>query len=165
MRCPDPSARLLITNLKGNPMSVVIFQTEHAIFNFDRRDLPHQLNFLAIDYDSQEKTELLKLITTTRNEKILIPENHIWFEFIVPELIDAGKGSVLCKTCDRIYDAIRLKSIEIGCGRSPIDIRREKKGLIKRLFTKKRKPPEMFGGWKIQCPESHDLTSITWKTF
>ncbi len=146
-------------------MSAVIFQTEHAIFKFDRRDLTNQLNFLAIDNDSKEKTELLNLITTNRNEKILIPENHNWFEFIVPDLIDAGKGLVLCKTCDRNYDAIQLKIIEIGCGRSPVDIRREKKGVIKRLFTKKRKPPTMFGGWKIQCPEAHELTSIIWKTF
>jgi len=96
----------------------------------------------------------------------VIPEEPVYFDYIALNLIDTGIGSAFCKTCNKTYLARNLKPIKVGCGQSPFDIRREKKGVIKRLFTKKRKPPTMWGGKGYNCPEGHNLISvITWKTF
>jgi len=109
---------------------------------------------------------LLNLISADSEESIVIPEEPAYFEYIALDLIYAGKGSAFCKSCNKTYLARQLKSINVGCGQSPFDIKREKKGVIKRLFTKKRKPPAMWCGKGYNCPEGHNLISvITWKTF
>ena len=86
---------------------------------------------------------MLNLISADLIESIVIPEEPVYFDYIAVDLIGAGNGSALCKTCNKTYQAGQLKSIKVGCGGSPFDIKREKKGVIKRLFTKKRKPPTM----------------------
>jgi hypothetical protein len=39
MGCPDPSARLLTKNLKGNPVRAVIFETQNGVFKFDQKEV------------------------------------------------------------------------------------------------------------------------------
>jgi len=153
--------------MKGNPMrSTVIFKTMNAVFQFDQKHAKELISRNKSEYDLDEATKLLKLISDESNEFIVIPEEPVYFDYIVLDLIAAGKGSVLCKTCNKTYEARQLKSIKVGCGESPFDIKREKKGVIKRLFTKKRKPPTMWGGKGYDCPGGHNLLSvITWKTF
>jgi hypothetical protein len=96
----------------------------------------------------------------------VIPEEPAFFEYITLDLIAAGHGSALCKSCNKTYLADQLKSTIVGFGGSPLDIQREKKSVFKRLFAKKRKPPTMFGGRGYECPAGHNLISVmTWKTF
>ncbi len=73
---------------------------------------------------------LLDLISTECNESIVIPEEPVYFDYIALDLIGAGNGSVSCKTCNKTYQAGQLKSIKVGYGGSPFDIKREKKGVI-----------------------------------
>jgi hypothetical protein len=165
MRCPDPSARLLTKNLKGNPMSV-IFNTLNAVFEFDQKEVRKLIVRKKSEYDLDEVANLQDLISTECNETIVIPEEPVYFDSIALDLIGASHGSALCRTCNKTYQAGQLNSIKVGYGGSPFDIKREKKGVIKRLFTKKRKPPTMYGGKGYDCPEGHNLLSvIIWITF
>jgi hypothetical protein len=117
-------------------------------------------------YYTDEADKLLSLISADLYRVIRIPEEPAYFDFIALDLVDAGIGSALCKTCKKTYMARNLKPITVGCGGSPFDIKREKKGLINSLFTKKRKPPTMYGGKGYECPAGHNLLSvIIWKTF
>jgi hypothetical protein len=115
-------------------MNTVFFSTETAVFEFDRADLKEQ----------QFKED-----------------NRV---HIVLELIAAGRGSVTCKTCNKLYKPNQLHPIIIGAGKSPFDINTWKKRGIKSLFRKK-KQPALFGGRGYKCPEGHVLISvITWRT-
>jgi hypothetical protein len=166
MRCPDPSARLLTKNLKGNPMRAVIFKIQNGVFKFDHKVVKKILCCNRSKYDLDKVANLQDLISTECNETIVIPEEPVYFDSIALDLIGASHGSALCRTCNKTYQAEQLKSIKVGYGGSPFDIKREKKGVIKRLFTKKRKPPTMCGGKGYDCPAGHNLISvITWKTF
>ena len=154
--------------MRGNPMrSTVIFKTVNAIFKFiPKKEVKELIARKKSEYDLDEVEKLLKLISDKNIETILIPEEPVYFDYIALDLIDAGIGSALCKSCNRTYLADQLKSIKVGYGGSPFDIKIEKKGVIKRLFTKKRKPPTMYGGKGYDCPEGHNLLSvIIWKTF
>jgi len=146
-------------------MNAVIFKTVNAEFEFDQKEVKELIARKKSKYDLDEVTKLLELISDESNESIVIPDESVYFDYIAMDLIAAGKGSVLCKTCNKTYVARQLKSIKVGCG-SPLDIKREKKGVIKRVFAKKRKPPTMHGGKGFECPAGHNLlTVITWKTF
>jgi hypothetical protein len=152
--------------LKGNPMSAVIFKTVNAVFEFDQKEVQKFLIFKGSKYDLDEVTKLLKLISADSEESIVIPEEPAYFEYVALDLIAAGIGSAFCKSCNITYPARQLKPITVGCGGSPFGIKREKKGLINSLFTKKRKPPTMYGGKGYECPAGHNLLSvIIWKTF
>lgn len=144
-------------------MRIIVFKTENAVFEFSRKDVLEHLNLLATEHDGDEKVRLLKLISTTSGEKILIPNEHDYFGYIALELIAAGKGSVTCTACGKTYKAGQIKPTTVGHGRSPFDVNLKKKGGIRNLFTKKM--PAMFGGRGYACPESHKLISIiTWQT-
>ena len=166
MRCPYSSARLLTKNLKGNSMRAVIYKTQNGVFEFDQKEVNEIILCNRSKYDLDEVAKLQNLISTECNETIVIPEEPVYFDSIALDLIGASHGSALCRTCNKTYQAGQLKSIKVGYGGSPFDIKREKKGVIKRLFTKKRKPPTMCGGRGYECPLGHNLISvITWKTF
>jgi len=147
-------------------MSAVIFKTQNAKFKFNQKEVKELIVRKKSKYDLDEVAKLLKLISDEKHESIVIPEEPVYFDYIALDLIAAGYGSALCKTCNKTYMAGQLKPIKVGYGGSPFDIKREKKGVIKRLFTKKRKPPAMYGGKGYDCPEGHNLLSvIIWKTF
>ncbi len=146
-------------------MNAVIFNTVNAVFEFDQKEVKELIARKKSEYDLDEVAKLLELIADKSNESIVIPQEPVYFGYIAMDLIAADKGSVFCKACNKTYMARKLKSIKVGCG-SPLDIKREKKGVIKRLFAKKRKPPTMHGGKRFECPAGHNLISvITWKTF
>jgi len=147
-------------------MRAVIFKTPNAVFEFDQKEVIEIILRNRPKYDLDEVAKLQDLISTEINETIVIPEEPVYFDHIALDLISAGNGSAQCKTCNKTYQAGQLKSIKVGFGGSPFDIKREQKGVIKRLFAKKRKPPTMYGGKGYTCPEGHNLISvITWKTF
>ena len=148
-------------------MCAVILKTSNAVFKFlTKREVKEIIVLKKSTYDTDEVKKLLNLISADSEESIVIPEEPAYFEYIALDLIGTGIGSVFCKSCNKTYLARQLKSIKVGCGQSPFDIKREKKGVIERLFTKKRKPPSMWGGKGYECPVDHNLISvITWKTF
>ncbi len=147
-------------------MRAVIFKTPNAVFEFDQKEVIEIILRNRPKYDLDEVAKLQDLISTEINETIVIPEEPVYFDHIALDLISAGNGSALCKTCNKTYQAGQLKSIKVGYGESPFGIKIEKKGVIKRLFAKKRKPPTMCGGKVYECPLGHNLMSlITWKTF
>jgi len=146
-------------------MNTVIFKTDNAEFKFDQKEVKELIAQKKSEYDHDEVAKLLELISDKSHEAIMIPDEPAYFDYIALDLIAAGNGSVFCKTCNKTYVARLLKSTKVGCG-SPLDIKREKKGVIKRLFAKRRKPPTMHGGKGYKCPTGHNLISvITWKTF
>ena len=147
-------------------MRAVIFENQDGVFKFDQKEVKEIIRCNRSKYDLDEVANLLDLISIESNETIVIPEEPVYFDSIALDLICADKGSVFCKTCNKTYMARQLKPIKVGCGGSPLDIKREKKKGIIRFFKKKRKPPAVYGGSGYQCPEGHNLISvITWKTF
>ncbi len=147
-------------------MKTVIFNTVNAVFKFDQKEVQKFLICKGSEYDLDEVAKLLDLISVDKIEIIVIPEEPNYFDRIAVDLLDAGHGSALCKSCNKTYLAGQLKPIKVGYGGSPFGIKIEKKGVIKRLFAKKRKPPTMCGGKGYECPLDHNLISvITWKTF
>ncbi len=147
-------------------MSTVIYKTHNAIFTFNQNEVKELVARKKSEYDLVEVAKLLEAISADNIETIEIPEEPVYFDNIALDLIAAGNGSILCKTCNKTYVASQLKSIKVGFDGSPLEIQREKKGVIKRLFTKKRKPPTMSGGKGYECPAGHNLITVTiFKTF
>ena len=147
-------------------MKTVIFNTVNAVFKFDQKEVQKFLICKGSEYDLDEVAKLLDLLSADHLESIVIPNEANYFDPIALDLIAAGHGSALCKTCNKTYLAGQLKPIAVGYDGSPFGIKIEKKGVIKRLFAKKRKPPTMCGGSGYECPLGHNLISvITWKTF
>ena len=118
-------------------MRAVIFENQDGVFKFDQKEVKEIIRCNRSKYDLDEVANLLDLISIESNETIVIPEEPVYFDSIALDLISAGNGSALCKTCNKTYQAGQLKSIKVGFGGSPFDIKREQKGVIKRLFAKK----------------------------
>jgi hypothetical protein len=147
-------------------MSVAIFKNENAVFTFNQNEVKELVARKKSEYDLDEVAKLLEAISADNIETIEISEEPVYFDLIAVDLIAAGNGSVLCKTCNKTYVARQLKSIKVGFDGSPLEIQREKRGVFKRLFEKRRKPPTMSGGKGYECPADHNLVSVTtWKTF
>ena len=147
-------------------MRAVIFKTPNAVFEFDQKEVIEIILCNRSKYDLDEVANLLDLISTECNETIVIPEEPAYFDRIALDLICAGYGFVLCRTCNKRYSAKQLKSIKVGGDGNPLHIKREKKGVFKSLFTKKRKPPEIFGYAGYTCPADHQLLIVmAWKIF
>ena len=131
--------------------------------NSTKKEVKEHLICKQSEYDPDEVTQLLELISTDSDETILNSDDHHYFGYVALDLISSGIGTVTCKICGKIYDAGQLKEFAVGHGKSPFDINQEQKGGI-RLFEK-RKNPSMFGGKGFKCPEGHKLISMeTWRT-
>jgi len=115
------------------------------------------------EYDPDEVSQLLKLISTDTSETILNPDDHSYFGYVALDLISEGLGTMTCQICGKSYDAGQLKQFAIGHGKSPFDINQEQRGGFS-LFAK-RKMPSLFGGKGYKCPAGHTLISMeTWRT-
>jgi hypothetical protein len=144
-------------------MNTVIFNSENAAFKFDKKEVKERLICKQSEYDSDEVSQLLKLISTDGDETILNPHDHDYFGYVVLDLINAGIGIVTCNICDKVYDAAQLKEFAVGHGKSPFNINQEHKGGIRLIG--KRKNPSLFGGKGFTCPGGHTLISMeTWRT-
>jgi hypothetical protein len=151
-------------SLKGDPMNTVNFKTENAVFQFDLKKVKKCLETLATECGVEEANTILKRIAIPRDEPKLIQVKHNYFGHIALELIGAGKGSVTCEICGKMYEAENLKPIKIGARESLFSINTGKERGIKSLFEK-RKNPSMFGGQGYKCPAGDTLISMeTWKT-
>ena len=145
-------------------MRTVTFKTENAIFEFDLTDVQERLNHYTSKHKVDEATKLLEFLSTQSGRSIDIPKDSKYFWHIALDLINAGKGSVTCKLCNKTYQPGGLKPITIGHGETPFSVNLKMKGVMRRLFGKKQNPP-MFGGKGYECPVGHGLISIiTWRT-
>ena len=117
-------------------------------------------------YDLIEAEKLLNQISVGHIKAIEIPEEPVYFDCIVIDLIEAGHGSALCNTCNQTYSAGQLKSIIVGSEKPTLTIQLKKKGVFQRMFSKRQKLPSMSGGISYLCHENHNLISVTtWKLF
>jgi hypothetical protein len=144
-------------------MKTVIFYTENAVFKFTQKEVKERLIVPEAEYNSDEVSQLLELISTDSDQTILAIDDHHYFGYVALDLLGSGIGTVTCKICGKIYDAGQLKEFAVGHGKSPFDIKQQQKGGFSQF--EKRKNPSMFGGKGFTCPEGHTLISVeTWKT-
>ena len=141
-------------------MPTVMFQNRNAIFDFVLPDVIDRLKYYS-DQKVQEATEILEAISACPSEAIKVESDY--FGYIILDLIKANKGHVYCKVCKETYDSNQLSSRPLGFGKSPFSINlKEKGGMIKRLFTKKKRITGR-GGEAYDCPKGHELIGmITW---
>jgi len=145
-------------------MNTVSFKTENAVFQFDLKKVKECLEILAAKYAIEEADTILRRISIPSDESKLIQVKQDYFGYVVLELIGAGKGSVICEICGKMYEAQNLKLLTIGAGDNPFSIKTRKKWGIKSLFGK-RKNPSIFGGHGFLCPGGHKLIVMeTWRT-
>ena len=140
----------------------VMYETCDAIFTFKIADAISHLKPYA-EQGVRDATELMETIPATVSSTPIIKVTADYFDFIVLDLIKAGKGEAYCKTCKEIYYPGQLRSIPLGFGKTPfsIDIKPEG-GIIKRLFGRKRLICGE-GGEAYEFPKGHELISaITW---
>lgn len=145
-------------------MRTVTFETESAVFHFSLVDVIDRLNFYASRYGVDAAIKIRRVIESSSSESIKVPAPD--FGYLVLDLLREGKGTILCKACQKTYQPRELRSTHIGSGTSPFEVNlKEKGGIINRLFGKKVRRMSMRGGEKFVCPEGHDLISmITWVT-
>jgi hypothetical protein len=147
-------------------MDTIIFKTQDAVFKFNQVDTKKIIISNINKYDIIEAEKLLNQISAGNIKMITIPAEPVYFNLIGIDLIEAGHGSALCKTCNLTYSAGQLKAAVIGAGTTPLTIQIKRKGIIKRMFSKRQKHPSISGGISYLCPENHNLISIiTWKLF
>jgi len=143
-------------------MNTVIFETQNAIFYFDASDAVSSLKYYAIEHKLSEAAKILLSIESSSSESTKISNEY--FGFIVLDLLGKRKGSVFCKPCKNTYLPTQLHSKPVGFGKSPFSVNlKEKGGIIKRLFGKKKRMMCMRGGEGYLCPHGHELIGmITW---
>lgn len=141
-------------------MKTVMHKNDNAIFDFAFPDVIERLKYYS-DQKVREATEILNTIASCPSPAIKVKSNY--FGYIVLDLIRAGKGHAYCNACKEMYDSNQLISRALGFGRSPFEVNlREKGGIIKRLFGK-RKHVSGRGGDAYDCVKGHTLISmITW---
>jgi len=141
-------------------MKIVMFENLNAIFEFELPDVIDHLKYYS-DQNVHEATEILDAISSCPSPTIKVASDY--FGYIVLDLMKADKGHVYCKVCKETYDPGQLRSRPLGFGKSPFSINlKEKGGIIKRLFNKK-KLVSGRGGEAYDCPYGHELIGmITW---
>ena len=144
-------------------MNTVIFKTEEAIFQFDRKTVMECLEQRKLSYEIKELDLLLDVISSQPDQNILSSAEHQYFGFIVLDLISAGKGSMVCKNCGKRYCSNQLEGYTVGpLGEASFKAIKGKIRGFKSLFRKKF---GMYGGKGYKCPEGHELIfMISWIT-
>ena len=142
-------------------MRTVMYKNDNAIFDFVLPDAISSLRYYAFEHRVSEAAKLLLSIESSSSESIKISSHY--FGYIVLDLLGKGKGNVFCKSCQKTYLATQLHSLPVGFGKNPFSINlKEKGGMIKRLFSKKKRITGR-GGEAYDCPYGHELIGmITW---
>jgi len=147
-------------------MHSVIYKTQDAVFKFSQTTVKDIIINNENKYDIEECDSLLNLISIGEIKAINIPEEPVYFNELILDLIGAGHGSIICNTCNKTYTPRQLKPIKMGIEKDFSNIQNQKKGIIKHLFTKNKKPPSISGSERYLCPDNHILVSgRRWKLF
>lgn len=141
-------------------MKTVRYQNRNAIFDFELPDVIVRLKYYS-DQKVHKATKILGTIVSCPSQLIRVEPDY--FGYIVLDLVKAGKGHTYCNICREIYASNQLTPRPIGFGRSPFEVNlKEKGGIIKRLFSKKKRISGR-GGEAYDCPKGHELIGmITW---
>ena len=146
-------------------MNTVIFKTEDAKFQFNRKSVLKCLGLRKSSYDNQELDLLMDVIRSQPETATLSIEEHQYFGHVAIDLIDANEGSVVCKNCGKKYRSNQLEAFTVEPDEATFKAATAKKGGFKSLFRKKLKPIGLSGGKGVKCPEGHMLIfMITWRT-
>ena len=146
-------------------MSTVIFETEEAIFQFDRKSVMELLEHRQSSYGVQELDTLIQILSIQIEKTILSSVEHHYFSYIALDLINASEGSVVCKNCGKKFGCNQIKEFTVGPDDATFRATSAKKGGLKKLFRKKPKLPGMQWGKGYKCPEGHTLIlMVTWRT-
>jgi hypothetical protein len=137
-----------------------MYENRNAIFDFELPDVIDRLKYYS-DQNVHEATKILDAIVSCPSPAIKVETDY--FGYIVLDLIKADKGHAYCKVCKETYDSNQLSSRPLGFGKTPFSINlEEKRGIIKRLFSKKKLITGR-GGEAYDCPNGHELIGmITW---
>jgi len=140
-------------------MNTVIFITEEAIFQFDRKTVMECLEHRKTLYEIKELDTLIQVLSRQSEKTILESTKHQYLGLIVLDLISAGKGSVVCKNCSKKYLPNQIKAFAVRPDETTFKVNTGKKGGFKSLFRKKSKPFKfaMYSGRGLTCPEGHTL--------
>ena len=68
-------------------MKTMIFQTENAVFKFNKKEVKERLIRNQPEYDPNEDTQLLKLISTDSDKIYLSSDGHSYFGYVALDLI------------------------------------------------------------------------------
>lgn len=144
-------------------MRSIMYENCNAIFDFDLPDVIDRLKDYS-DQNVHEATKILNTISLCPSPTIKVTSDY--FGYIVLDLIKAGKGHAYCRACKEMYGPGQLTSVSLGFGKSPFSVNlKEKGGIIRKLFGKRKQMMGMMGGEKYECPNGHELIScITWIT-
>ena len=146
-------------------MNTAIFETEEAIFQFNRESVMERLEHRKSSYEIEELDLLLDVISSQPDQTILSSTDHQYFGFIALELLSAGKGSAFCKNCGKRYCSNQLEAFTVGPDEASFKAIKGKIRRFKSLFRKKLKPFGMYGGKGYKCSEGHELIfMISWIT-
>ena len=146
-------------------MARVLFNTGSALLEFDREEVMEKISSFKERHRVATAAYLRELVSSTSEEPTIISPDMTNFRVLALELLGDGIGKVTCRACGKSYDARDLKRIKVGHGETPFSVGLERRGWIKRLFTKRLKLPGMLGGKGFACPQGHELISlITWRT-
>jgi hypothetical protein len=104
----------IATIQKGISMKTVIFNTPEAAFNFTEKELKEQIESKISSYEIDETKKIMNMISNSHQETVVITEDQVFFDIIALNLIGAGKGTALCKSCNETYQAKDLNTIIIG---------------------------------------------------
>jgi hypothetical protein len=145
-------------------MSKIIFETDDAIFDFDRKLTIDCLKQRQTSLEIEELDNLIDVLSSQPDQSILTSVEHQYFGFVAIQLIKFGEGSAICKICGKRYHSNQLEAFTVEPGRTTFTAPSAKKGGLKRLFRKNPKPIGCSGGDGIKCPEGHMLIfMITWR--
>jgi hypothetical protein len=136
-------------------MRIVVYENDEASFMFSLSDVINQLQKHS-DQGIQDATELKNALSLSLSQVITVHCDY--FGCVMLNLLREGKGSVHCKVCGKAYLSNDLRSVPIGSRRNKItidDTGECKKGIIKRLFDRKKRTTAMIQGEKHICPNGH----------
>jgi hypothetical protein len=143
-------------------MGTVTYEIEEAVFKFNLPDVEVRLRHYVDNHNVEAAAEILTYLSNRSGESIQVPNDFEYFAYVTLDLINAGKGTVACKSCDKTYKPGQLKPITIGYGESPFSIKPQPK---ERRFFRKKQNPSALGGKGYQCPKGHEqISMITWRT-
>lgn len=146
-------------------MKFVVFKTEEAIFQFDRKLVMECLEHRKTSYEIKELDLLLDVISSQPEKAILSSAEHPYLGYIALDLINAGEGSAFCKNCGKQYRFNQLEGFTVEPDKSTFKGATAKNRRFKNLFRKRPKLPGMYGGMLYRCPSEHILIYMqTWTT-
>ena len=146
-------------------MSTVIFKTEDAIFQFDRKSVMQCLEHRKTSYQINELDTLIDVLRNQPEQTILSLAEHKYFGDIAINMIDASEGSAFCINCGKQYRFNQLEAFTVGPDDATFKAATAKRGGFKNLFRKKPRLPGNYGGKGYKCCRGHTLIyMITWRT-